>query len=181
MALNRRLGLNRYEADEYYRLALDAYRKNRLDDAIMNVNEAIALIPNKSEYLAARGFFYLEDGIHDKAQADFEQALKLYRYEMLAHYGRGVIAYREKHWTEAVNHFTSAYQSDPKRPETLYYLALSHHHNRDNDSARRWMEMAAKAFSGVDERRKADAQKWLKEFQRILESREQQPRLPGAG
>ncbi|MBI5666478.1 MAG: tetratricopeptide repeat protein [Chloroflexi bacterium] len=180
MALNRRLGLNRYEADEYYRLALDAYRKNRLDDAILNMDEALALLPTKSEYLAARGFFYLEDGVIDKAQADFDAALKQHRYEMLAHYGRGIIAYREKKWAEAVAHFSEAFRSDPKRPETMYYLALAFHHNRDNDSARRWMEQAANAFAGVDERRRADAQRWLREFQKILDSKPPQPRLPGA-
>ncbi len=180
MALNRRLGLNRYEADEYYRLALEAYRKNRFDDAILNMNEALALLPNKSEYLATRGFFYLEDGVLDKAQADFDAALKHHRYEMLAHYGRGMIAYREKRWAEAITHFGEAYRSDPKRPETMYYLALAFHHNHDDDNARRWMEQAAAGFAGHDERRRSDAQKWLKTFQKPLETRPPQPRLPGS-
>ncbi|MBC6936100.1 MAG: tetratricopeptide repeat protein [Chloroflexi bacterium] len=176
--INRRLGLSRYEADEYYRLALEAYQKKRLDDAILNMDDAIALLPGRSEYWAARGFFYLEDGVLDKAQADFEQALKLHRFEMLAHYGRGVIAYKDRNWQEALAHFTDAYRSDPKRPETLYYLALCFHRTGDNAAAQRFMEQAAAAFANVDERRRADALKWVKEFQRILGSA---ARLPPPG
>ncbi|NWG18420.1 MAG: tetratricopeptide repeat protein [Chloroflexi bacterium] len=168
--INQRLGLSRYEADEYYRMALEAYQKKRLDDAILNMNEAITLLPTRAEYWAARGFFYLEDGVLDKAQADFEQALRRHRFEMLAHYGRGVIAYKDRNWQEALAHFSDAYRSDPKRPETLYYLALCFHRTGDNTAALRMMEQAAAAFTDLDERRKADALRWVKEFQRILGS-----------
>lgn len=181
MALNQRLGLTRYEADEHYRLALEAYSKRKnLDAAILHMSDAIAMLPTKSEYYAARGYFYFEDGLYDKAQADFQQALKIYRFEMLAHYGRGMIAYKDKNWAEAVAHFTDAYRADPKRPETLYYLALAHHHNHDNRQALAFMAQAAAAFEGVDDRRKADAGRWVKEFQKILgPSAAEAPRLAG--
>ncbi|MBK8029585.1 MAG: tetratricopeptide repeat protein [Chloroflexi bacterium] len=46
---------------------------------------------------------------------------------MLAHYGRGAIAYKRKKWDEALEHFTKAYHAKTDRPETLYYLALTHY------------------------------------------------------
>jgi tetratricopeptide (TPR) repeat protein len=165
--MNARLGLTRFEADEYYQLALDAYKKGKYDIAINNLNDAISLLPNRAELYATRGFIYLEDGVKDKAQADFQQAIKLFPLEMLAHYGRGMIAYNDKNWDEAIAHFTDAYKSDPKRAETLYYLALAHHRKGSHEVARRVMETAYAVFPESD-KRKGDAQKWIKEFDKIL-------------
>jgi tetratricopeptide (TPR) repeat protein len=173
--ITQRMGFTRYEADEYYKLALDAYRKNRFDTAITHLNDAIALLPTKAEYYATRGFFYLEDDVKDKAQADFEKALRLNRLEMLAHYGRGIIAYREGNMDEARAHFQDAYKAAPNRPETLYYLALVNHRQRNNAAARQWMAQAVAAFEAADDRRRNDAARWLKEIERALNAES----LPG--
>jgi tetratricopeptide (TPR) repeat protein len=172
-----RFGLSRFEAVEYYQLALDASKKGRYDVAINNLNDALALMPNRAELYAARGFIYLEDGVKDKAQADFQQALKLFPLEMLAHYGRGIIAYNDKNWDEAIAHFTDAYKSDPKRAETLYYLALTYHRKGSNEVAKRFMENAHVAFSESD-KRKNDAQKWVREFEKIVGKKELPPTSP---
>jgi tetratricopeptide (TPR) repeat protein len=171
-----RFGLSRFEADEYYQLALDAYKKGRYDVAINNLNDAIGLMPNRAELYAARGFIYLEDGVKDKAQADFQQAIKIFPLEMLAHYGRGIIAFNDKNWDEAIAHFTDAYKSDPNRPETLYYLALAYHRKGEHEIARRVMDNAFNAFTESD-KRKSDAQKWVKEFDKIL-GKKDSPTLP---
>jgi tetratricopeptide (TPR) repeat protein len=170
-AFGQRLGLNRYDADENYKQALEAYRKHQLDDAITKMDEAIALLPNRAEYYAARGFFYLEKGGRDKekAQADFQQALNIYPLEMLANYGRGIIAFDSKNWEEALAYFKDAFKADPKRGETLYYLALTLHRKQDNIQAAMYMEQAVTAFDKTADKRKGDAQKWLKEFQRLAE------------
>ncbi len=175
--LTQRLGFARYEADEHYKQALDAFARRRFDEAILSMDKAIDALPTKSEYFAARGFFYLEDGVRDKALADFEQALKLYRYEMLAHYGRGVIAYDDRNWDEALAHFSDAYRADPKRPETLYYLALLYHRKGNNEAAAQLMTQAQDGFDAANDRRKGDAARWIKEFQKQFEHRVQ-PTLP---
>lgn len=164
--ITQRLGFSRFEADEYYQQALDAYGKGRMDPAINALNDAIALLPNRSEYYAARGFFYLEDGVKDKALEDFERALKLYPQEMLAHYGRGVIAYNDKNWDEAMAHFSDAYRANPQRPETLYYLSLTYHRKGNHEVAHRLMEAALPLF-GANDKRKGDAQRWLREYDKI--------------
>ncbi|MBL8153193.1 MAG: tetratricopeptide repeat protein [Anaerolineae bacterium] len=164
----QRIGLSRYEADEHYQMALEADRKGRFDPAINHMTDAIALLPSRAEYYAARGFFYLEDDVPDNALADFEQALKLNPGEMLAHYGRGMIAYKSNNLEEAQAHFADAYRADPNRPETLYYLALIYHRKKDSAVARRLMEVALERFDPVDTRHRADAQRWIKEFDRIL-------------
>jgi tetratricopeptide (TPR) repeat protein len=176
--MNQRLGLTRYEADEYYKLALEAYRKERFDEAINHMNDAIGMLPRKAEYYATRGYFYAEDGVKDKALADFDQALKLYPYEMLAHYGKGILAYRDKNYPEALTHFTSAYHSDPQRPETQYYLALTNHRLGNDAQAQQLMAMAAAGFEKADDKRKADANRWLREFQKALDAGPPQAKLP---
>lgn len=167
--LNQRLGFTRYEADEYYKRALESYRKNDFDSAIDAMTDAIDALPGKSEYLAARGLMYLEDGEIEKAEADFEQALRHYAYEMLAHYGRGMIAYKAKDWDAALTHFVSAQRIEPARPETAYYLALTLAHKRQFADAAAQMAHAQQIFEQADDRRKADAARWLRELTRQAE------------
>jgi tetratricopeptide (TPR) repeat protein len=175
--LTQRLGLTRYEADEAYKKALEAYNRRKLDEAIPAMDEAIGLLPNSAEYYAARGFFYLEDDVDDKAEADFIQALRIYPYEMLAHYGLGVIAYKAKNWDAAQVHFINAYKANPKRAETLYYLALVYHRQGQNGLAHTFMQQATTAFeSAGDKKRGGDAGKWAKTLEKL--AAEQAPKLP---
>lgn len=173
--LVQRLKLTRFEADEYYKHGLEDYRKRNLDQAILNLNEAIEALPNEAEYYAARGFFYLEDGVDDKARADFEAALKHFAYEMLAHYGLGVVAYRDSRYDEAITHFTTAHRCDTTRPEPLYYLALAYYHKRHNVYALQVMRQAHDLFADGDARKK-DAAKWIRFLEKTPS--EKQPRLP---
>ncbi len=165
--ITQRLGFTRFEADEFYQQALDSYKKGKPENAILQLTDAIALLPNRAEYYAARGYFYLGEDDKDKAMADFEKALKLNPLEMLAHYGRGMIAYKDSNWDEAQAHFGDAYKADPQRPETLYYLAMVYHRKGSHEVARRIMDLAYNAFDEHDKRR-SDAQKWVKEFDKIL-------------
>lgn len=165
--LSQRLGLTRYEADEYYRKGLAAYEKRNLEEAIINITDAINALPTNPEYYAARGLMYVEDDIPDKALADFEQALKRYPYEMLAHYGRGVLAFREKEWDTALEHFTQAYRSDPNRAETLYYLALTYHRKGEQVNAHTVMQKAQALFEQSGDKRKSDAAKWSRTLEKL--------------
>lgn len=174
--LTQRLGLTRFEADEHYKQALQAYDKRNMEEALLAMEQAIIMLPDESEYWAARGLFYLEDGINDKAAADFEQALRLHPYEPLAHYGRGVIAYNSRNWDEALAHFTDAYRADPKRPETLYYLGLTHHRRRENRYALNVMQQAQARFEEKEDRRARDAARWIKTFEKMAE--EERDQLP---
>jgi tetratricopeptide (TPR) repeat protein len=167
--LTQRLGLPRFEADEYYKQALTIFPKGQYDQAIDRIDKAIEILP-RSEYYATRGFFYLQDDVPDKAKADFEQALKIYRFEMLAHYGLGVLAYKNRKYEEAINHFNSAIAAEPERGELLYYLALSYHRMRNNATALQWMQKAAGAFDKTGDKRKGDAVKWVKEFEKLIPS-----------
>ncbi len=168
--LVQRLGLTRYEADEYYKQALSAYTNRKLDEAILAMEQAIELLPNHAEYYAARGFFYLEDGVTVKAAEDFERALHIFAYEPLAHYGRGVIAYASKNWDEALAHFLDAYRSDPERAEFLYYLALAYHRTRQNREALFYMQLAQEKLEAKNDKRRTDAGRWVRQLEKLVKS-----------
>jgi tetratricopeptide (TPR) repeat protein len=165
--INQQLGFTRFEADEYYKQALEAYAKGDFDAAVDAMKNAITALPRKPEYYAARGLMYLEDGVTESALEDFHQALRLFPHEMLAHYGLGIVAYREKNWDDALEHFTAAYYVDAQRAETLYYLALTHYHKRDFPNAANLMKLANDRFEATDDKRKADSAKWLRELGRM--------------
>ncbi|MEO0560712.1 MAG: tetratricopeptide repeat protein [Chloroflexota bacterium] len=166
--LSQRLGLTRYEADEYYAQALDAYNKGELDNAIDNIGFAITLLPMNAEYHAVRGLFNLEDGVEKKARENFQSALKIHAGEVLANYGMGVLAYRGKEYEDAVKYFNRARAVDPMRAEVPYYLAMIHHRQQENETARVYMAQALELMEASGDKRKSDARKWVREFDKLI-------------
>lgn len=171
--LGARLGLTRYEADELYRIALN-YRVNRnLEQAILTMNRALELLPFNAEYYAARGLFYFQDGNREKAEEDFDASLRYNAYEMLANYGKGMLAYQDKHFETALAHFTTAWAVTPQRPEILHYLALTEHRLRNNDRALAYMRQALILFTQAENKAAIrNAERWISEFEKLL-SRQQ--------
>lgn len=166
--LVQRLGLTRFDADEAYKKGLDAYKKGDFDEAITLINEAIELLPSNAEYFASRGLVFLEDGILDKARKDFEQALKLYDFEMLAHYGLGVIEYNEKNWNAALKHFMDAYQADPSRVETVFYIGLVYYQIKDYVTALKVLHQVREQFEARGDKRRTLANKWIQEIEKLI-------------
>jgi tetratricopeptide (TPR) repeat protein len=171
VALNRRLGFTRVEADESYKKALEYYRKNEpdLDNAIDQMNKAIEALPGQPEYHAARGLMHYDDGHFDEARADFEAAIALFEYELLAQYGLGLLALRDGDYDSALAHLKKAYNVNPTRAETLYTLAVVHYHRRDLASAANLMKQAHDQFEAHKDKRKADAAKWLRVLGKIAD------------
>jgi tetratricopeptide (TPR) repeat protein len=169
-----RFGMTRYEADEHYRIALDFFQKNNLDQAILNMDAAIELLHNRAEYYAGRGFFRLEDGDPTRAEPDFDKALEINPYEVLANFGKGVIAYNHKDYDKAIEFFMKAWAAHNERPETLYYIALSHHRKKDNNLAQYWMQQAVLHYQKLAEKdrearkRLRNAEKWVREFEKLI-------------
>lgn len=169
-----RLGVTRYEADEYYRIALASYEKKNLDEAVLNLNRAIEMYPRRAEYYAARGYFRLEDGLPDDALPDFEQALAINPYEILGNFGKGVIEYNRKSYETALVYFTNAWAADPERVETLYYLALVNHRQRNNILAKEYMTQVVDKYGKLAEsdrdarKHMKNAEKWIREFDKLI-------------
>jgi Tfp pilus assembly protein PilF len=178
--LGRRFGITRYEADEYYRIALDYYNKKNLEEAINNITSAIEFFPRRAEYHSTRGFFKLVDGIPDQAELEFDNALKLHAYDMLANFGKGAIAYGREEYEVARDYFLNAWASKQDRPETLYYLGMVEHRLRNNQKALEWMRQAESIFASFPEtnkearKRQKDAERWIREFEKLAKKQSQQ-------
>ena len=169
-----RLGITRYDADEYYRIALASYQKKNLDEAVLNLNRAIEAYPRRAEYYAVRGYFRLEDGLYEEAEPDFDYALTINPYEILANFGKGVIAYNLKDDDKAIEYFTKAWAADTERAETLYYLGLAYHRKRNNVQAKQFMSQAADIYGQIAEdnrdarKNKKNAERWIREFDKLI-------------
>jgi len=160
-----RLGLGRYEADRYYHTALQSYRERRLREAVQNMDNALMLLPNHPEYLAARSFFHMELGQLEQAERDADAALKVNPYEVLANYNKGVLHFQRREWSEAQQAFMKAWAADTQRAETQYSLALVAYRMGDIPSARRWMQGACALLQALNDKgRLAEAEAWLREF-----------------
>lgn len=166
--LARRLGIARHQADERFHAALNAYSERNLRAAIAEVEVAIELLPTQAEYHATLGYFLLEDKDALGAMEAFARSLELHPYEMLANYGQGMIAYRDKDWKRAAACFTNALAAQPERAETQYYLAMVNHRLGHNPEALKWMKSAADLFARADDRRERHCRAWIKEFVRLI-------------
>ena len=181
-----RFGLTRYEADEYYRIALDFYKKNNLKEAVENIELAINLNPSRAEYYAARGLFRMADdemlaGAQTRAnlEADFTEALKRNPYEMLANYGLGMLQFKLENYKVAYDYFIKAWTVQQERPETMYYLSLTTHRLKNNEHALGWMKLFVEKMEAIDpnnsDLKKGDINKrirqgnqWIKTFEKLL-------------
>jgi Flp pilus assembly protein TadD len=167
--LVQRLGLTRYDADEHYKLALKAFKKKNMEEAHAQICEAIQFLPTLAEYHATQGYFYFEEGEQDKAEEAFDQALQLNPYEMLANYGKGMIAYDDKNWQDASTYFLDALAAQPTRPETQYYLAMVNHRLGANGQALKWMTEAKTGFAAAEDKRERTCDRWIREFEKLIE------------
>ncbi len=161
------LGIPRVRADEHYWEALRAFSQRDLAAAQAAISEALELLPGHAEYHAVQGFFAQEDKSLQRAEACYQRALQLNAYEMLANYGRGMLAYRNREWQAAAEHFVNALAAQPQRPETLYFLAMTQHRLGKNDEAMRWMAAAAARFASSADHRERHCHSWLREFEKL--------------
>ncbi len=161
---NQRFGLNRYAADESYHRALAAIARRDYDRAIAALNDAIAELPRNAEYIAARGLIHLEEAEYEEAEADFEAALRLNKFEMLANYGLGLIALKRQEYPSAVKYFQAAYYIDQNRPETLYALGVVSYQQGDVVNATQFMGKANALFEKANDKRKSESGRWLREL-----------------
>src|SRR5260221_13310591 len=138
----RRLGLTRAEAIAYYRRGLQAFEDGDLENAILDLSEAIYYDRGHAEYYSTRGLFYVESKQYAEAQVDLDYALKLSRRQWLAHYALGMMDYTNKDYESAEKDFTAAAAIRSDRPEIWYYLAVTRHELGNDMQAAQDMEHA---------------------------------------
>jgi Tfp pilus assembly protein PilF len=171
-----RFGTTRYEADEQYRMALQQYQSHDMDKAIEHINEAIGLAPANSEYYATRALFLYQHGVptdndgDTRIQDDIDEALERNAYDVLGNYMQGLLLFEQEDYPGAREYFMRSWGADSERPETLYYMALVAHREKDNPQAEYWMQQAHALFEQQEQSDRAgDAKRWLKQLRELIE------------
>lgn len=159
----RNLGLMRERAEAYYRRALEAFNEGDMENAVLDISEALYYDAGYSEFYATRGFFYLQDLKLAEAEADLNYAIKLNKREWLAHFSLGILDFQASSFQDAYAHFVMASQYAPKRPEVIFYRAVAAWYAGKDEQAGQDMQLALSLMPDDDKRRK-EAQTWLKEF-----------------
>ena len=83
------------EAERHYNTGVELQEQGRLEEAIVEYNEAISLDPELAEAYSNRGIVYVNKGEYDKATAAFDRAIELDPQVADAYLGRG-LAYGSK-------------------------------------------------------------------------------------
>jgi Tfp pilus assembly protein PilF len=159
----RRFGLTRSDSQAYYERGLESFAAEDFENAILDLNEAILHDGRRAELYTARGMIYKTSGQRDKAEADFQQALKLNRRQWMASYGLGVLAFDRAEWGTALDWFTKSLTVAPGHPEAWYHRAVTYHNMGEDGKALADMQTALRWFKDSDKRRN-DANKWIKDL-----------------
>ncbi len=163
----RRLGFTRSEADAYYRRGLAAFESGDLENAILDLSEAIYYDRGYAEFYSTRGLFYVENNQEEEAELDLNYALKLSKKQWLAHYALGILDFQHGEYDDALKHFSEAHKIAARRPEVLFYRAVTYHYLSEDDKAVEDMERAETLFPENDKRRK-EAAAWVKEIKKNI-------------
>lgn len=156
-------------AERYLERALFLYSKERYDEALTDMDDAIAAEPRNAELYATRGFILLRAGYEDEAVTDFDKALRINPQQWIAHYGRAMIAYKKGDLDTALSHLAIGKVIAPKRPEILIYMASIYFHKKDSANATRIIDSATELLKGEDGDKKLlkEAQKWQKAIKEL--------------
>jgi tetratricopeptide (TPR) repeat protein len=170
----RRLGLTHATAEAYYHRGLLAYKNRDMENAILDLSEAIYYDRRYAEYYATRGIFYIEDNKLAEAEADLAFALKLNKRLWLAHFGLGVLRYKQDEYAAAHEHFLQATRHPNAKPEAWFYLAVTHYLLDNLIEALQAVERALNGFHQADNRH-AEARRWKAEIEKVLAERAPKP------
>ncbi|HRE47010.1 MAG TPA: tetratricopeptide repeat protein [Aggregatilineales bacterium] len=163
--------VSRITAEQYYMRSLKHYDEGDLENALLDISEAIYLDPRFGPYYSTRGMYYITRGEVTGAAADFAYALKMSRRDWLAHYGMGILKYKEGYMAEALLAFDTALKFKPRRPEIWYYRAAAAFYNNDFERASESIEKALMYFPANDKRTR-EAKLWKKEIDGKLPKKE---------
>ncbi len=159
----RRMGLTRADSQAYYERGLQSFAKGDLENAILDLSEAIHYDRGRAELYSARGYIHLQAGNLEDSEIDLRYALRLNKRQWLALLGLGIMDFNHGQWEQALQNFKKAQGVAPGRAEPWFYGALTHYKLGDNQKAATEMQIALR-WLGDGDKRRTEANKWLKEF-----------------
>jgi tetratricopeptide (TPR) repeat protein len=163
----RRLGLERDTGQQYYQRSLKAYEEGDLENALLDVSEAIYYDRNHAELYAARGLYYIASEKQAEAEIDLKHALKLDKRLWVAHYGMGIVIFLRGQMAEALAAFDQVLRYTREKGEVWFYRAVTLYYLGDYPSALADIDRAIGLLPAADKRQR-DAKTWRKEIEAKL-------------
>ncbi|MBY0510986.1 MAG: tetratricopeptide repeat protein [Rhodospirillaceae bacterium] len=98
---------------------------NRPDEALADLDQALALDARKDDVQFARGHLRMVLGRYDDAISDFDKLLDK-RHDVDWHFSRGVSKYLKSDWIGAIADFREAAHRAPRQDSYFIWLAKAH-------------------------------------------------------
>ena len=154
-------------AQRYYERGLDHFAHGRWPAALSDLDGALYHEPDNAEYYVVRGLILLQTNETDGAEEDFAHGLSLDSTQWIAYYGRGMRAYRDNSFAEALNQFSRAQHIAPERSEIYFHRAIVFYEMGNSLEAIRDMEFSQRLLS-VGDTRHEQADTWIEVFTAAL-------------
>jgi predicted O-linked N-acetylglucosamine transferase (SPINDLY family) len=141
----RALEIEPQSADCYFNLGNTLKDLGRIDEAIINYEQALRLRPTYVEAMCnlAAGL-YKKKGMTDRAISLYQQVLGLNPYFAAAHQNLGAILREVRQFDQAIPHLRSAIQINPAADESYNLLGLVYYEMGDYGSAYSLFQAAIK-------------------------------------
>ncbi|MHC4989923.1 MAG: tetratricopeptide repeat protein [Planctomycetota bacterium] len=117
--------LDMFNAQVSYEQAMQSYEVGRFDRALRNVEGAISVYPEMSEYHLLQGRIYLEMHRLEDALKAFNTALEKNPDDPEAHYYSGIVFQRWSDDEQAYEEYQAAFEADPTNVQYLLASAES--------------------------------------------------------
>jgi tetratricopeptide (TPR) repeat protein len=125
--LNRAIEINEFpqltDILYFYRGVSKTKIKN-YSAALLDYDSAIAIKPNKSNYLYNRGLTYFQIGNYTKAKKDFQKTLIIDGETADIYFKLGFIKQQDKDLKASISDYTKAIELNPEFAEPYYYRGL---------------------------------------------------------
>jgi tetratricopeptide (TPR) repeat protein len=118
------------------------WRENDLEQALVWANKLIDLLPDSTSGYLLRGGIYLDMDEFEKAQADFEQAQKLYPASLLARSGKAQVSFQQKAMDEALKFREEIVNLAPKQAWPYTERSYSYSVKKEEEKARSDLDRA---------------------------------------
>ncbi len=131
----------RENAFNYYTEALSWLYKNNLTRAMTEIDKAIALNQDESDYYRLKGDLLFEQGKSEEARDYFEKALSISGGNAAAYDGLGFYYYEIRNDDEAIRNWVACVSLDPENKNALYGLVMIYREMGDESSASVYINM----------------------------------------
>lgn len=125
------------EAEAYYLRAISYMQKDKPQEALLNLQEAVKLNPSDPRFFDAMGLVYFSTETFDKAEESYREAIKVDPKYTDAHHNLGVLYNHLGRYDEAISEFELVLQDElyRNRANTLNALGWAYHKKADYKNA----------------------------------------------